>query len=147
MNLLDAEQHIIDRLKEEIPDAKTVASSAAIVGMSPDGMTPFLPALFTQPGAAQVAVYAGNYQAQAEDVEWLVVAVVKMLPDINNLTSNYAPAGELLGKVAASLAGWSPAADYRPLRYVGRDEPEFSPGYVEFALHFSARRLFTGTGG
>lgn len=147
MNLLDAEQAIINRLKDQILDAKLVASTANIVGLLPDGITPFLPALFTQPGSAEVLDYAGNGLGTAEETEWIVVAAVKLLPDAANMASSYAPVGELLGNVATALAGWSPLPHYRPLRYAGRDEPEFSPGYVEFALRFSARRLFSGTGG
>jgi hypothetical protein len=146
LDLLDAEAAMQQRLREQIKEVKLVASTAAIVGLQHDGLTPHLPALFTHPGPAEVTDYAGNGQAQAEQVEWVVVAVVKLLPD-PTMQSNFSPAGKLLGQAVRALAGWKPLAHYRPLRYLGRDEPEFSPGYAEFPLRFAALRMFSGTGG
>jgi len=150
IDLLDAEQPIIDRLKAQVTGITglTVASTASIVGSLPDALMHKLPALLVQPGAGTVAAYAGNGQAAAEDGEWIVVAVVKLIPDVVNLSKTYqAAAGALIGKTLEALAGWAPSPNYRPMKYVSRDEPEFWPGYVEFPLHFTTRRVFTGTGG
>ena len=73
-----------------------------------------------------------------------MVAVVKLIPDPVNLDVTYqAAAGSLIAKTLAALAGFA-MAGYRPMKYAGRDEPLFSPGYVEFALRFTVQRMTMG---
>lgn len=148
LNLLDAEALIIARLKLQLAGVAglSVASAASIAGLLPQDVTKLLPALFTVPGAAEVPSHSSDGLAQAQDETWTVVAAVKLLPDAT-LAQTFAAAGDLLGQAAQALAGWAPSASYRPMKYLGREEPDFSAGYVEFALRFSVRRLFTGTGG
>jgi hypothetical protein len=149
IDLLDAEPLILARLVAQVTGVTglNVTSSASIVDTLPDALMPKLPLLVVQPGAGEVTAYAGNGQAAAENGEWIVVAVVKLIPDPVALDVTYqSTAGVLIGKTLEALAGWAPAG-YRPFRYAGRDEPVFSPGYVEFALRFTTQHMTLGTGG
>jgi len=144
MNLLDAEPLIIARLKAQITDVKTIASAATIAGAL--DIAGLLDGIFLQPGSASVVSSAGNGIAQTEEETWLVVAVAALVPDTDTLAGDYQAMGALLGKIVAALAGWAPAG-YRPMRYVGREDPLVEAGQAEFPLRFSVRRIFSGTGG
>ena len=91
IDLLDAEQPIVDRLKAQVTGVTNlnVTSSASIVDMLADALMPKLPMLALQPGAGEVTAYAGNGQAAAETGEWIVVAVVKLIPDPVGLFYRY----------------------------------------------------------
>ena len=145
IDLLEAEPLLIARLKTITGvTGLNVTSSASIVDVMPEALMPKLPLLALQPGAGEVTDYAGNGQAAAEVGEWIVVAVVKLIPDPVNLDVTYqAAAGSLIAKTLAALAGFA-MAGYRPMKYAGRDEPLFSPGYVEFALRFTVQRMTMG---
>ena len=143
MNLLDAEPLILARLAAQIPGVR-VASAATIAGTL--DIANLLPAVFVQPGGAEVVSYSGNSLANAEDETWYVIAADKLVPDTVGLAGNYQAIGLLLGQIAAALAGWAPTG-YRPFKYAGRDEPAIEPGQAEFPLRFTTRRIFTGTGG
>lgn len=145
INLLDAEALLITRLKAQLTGIQTVASAASVAGAQPEDLTPLLPAFFTQPGAGEAVSDAGNGLAAQQEETWIVVGVFKLLPD-QTLAATYDTAGDWLGKAAQALAGWAPSASYRPMKYAGRDEPDYAPGYVEFPLRFTVRRMFSGTG-
>jgi hypothetical protein len=147
IDLLEAEPLLITRLKTITGvTGLTVTSSASIVDSLPEALMPKLPLIALQPGGGEVTAYAGNGQAAAEDGEWIVVAVVKLVPDPVNFDVTYqGTAGTVIKKIVDVLAGFK-MAGYRPLKYAGRDEPVFSPGYVEFALRFIAPRMTLGTG-
>lgn len=144
MNLLDAEPLILARLAAQVSGVR-VASAATIAGVVE--LAGLLPAVFVQPGGAEVVSVAGNGIAQAQEEIWLVVAVTPLLPDTTDLLGNYQAMGELLGKIVAALAGWQPSSAYRPLRYAGREDPVIEAGQAEFPLRFTVRRIFSGTGG
>jgi len=145
MNLLDAEPLIVARLKAQLPEVKTIASAATIAGVV--DIANLLDGVFVQPGPADVVSSAGNGIAQAEEEIWLVVAVTPLLPDTDTLAGDYQAMGALLGKIAEALAGWQPSSAYRPMRYLGREDPLVEAGQAEFPLRFSVRRIFSGTGG
>lgn len=147
INLLDAEPLIITRLKTKLGATVTVASTASIAGLLPQDITRLLGAggaVFLQPDAGSLLSDGSSFEQIAEQGEWLVVVVVKHLPDTATLAADYQTAGTLIGQVLEALSAWNPnaAGGYMQIQYLGRDIPEISPGYAEFPMRFAVPRWF-----
>lgn len=139
MNLLGAEQAIIDQIKAGCPSATQVVSGAVIAGSL--DITEYLPIVVVQPGAGSVSdeSYGGGQLVEQQD--WLIAVGIKCVADRSTMGTTYAgQAGGLIGEVIKALAGWAPApnagAAWEPMYYTGRAEPLIEPGYAEFPLTF-----------
>jgi hypothetical protein len=145
MNLLEEEPLILARLRARIPDpAIAIASVASIVGTV--NITPLCPALFLQPGGAEIAPLKPQAHAMGEDRQWTLIAALGHVPDPKGLASTYQEAGELLGLAHAALVGWCPGEGFGHVHYAGRDEPVVSAGYIEFPIRFTVLRAYTVPG-
>jgi hypothetical protein len=133
MNLLAAENAIVARLREQIPDVD-VGSVAAIAGSL--DITSRLPFMFVQPGGSQPSDIRGGGRAALDQQTWVVQVMVGTPPDKRFLDSSYQDAGELLGRVYQALTGWSVGAGSTPFRYQGRPEPHLELGWAAFPIAF-----------
>lgn len=104
-NWLQAEQLIIDRLKEKVPEAKLVV-----------GMPDFDVQIIGQKCPALVVIYQGDRMGgnaehgavQVVDQIWSVVVATRSAAKIEHGEASRAEAGDLLTKAIRSLSGWNP---------------------------------------
>lgn len=133
MNLLALEPLILARLAATVQNAE-ITSVASIAGAI--DITRRLPLIFIQPAAADAADVRGDGRAALDVQRWVVFVITQAVPDKRYLEANYQDAGELLGQVFVSLAGWSAGPGYGPMKYAGRLEPHIELGSAAFPVAF-----------
>jgi hypothetical protein len=115
-----------------------VTSAASIIGTI--DISHLLPLIAIQPADSDAVDSSGDFKANLEDRNWLVMVAVGHVPDPTGLSRTYAPHGKLLGLIYNWLAGWTPGPGFKRMRYGGRAETQIAPGHIEFPMRFAIRR-------
>jgi hypothetical protein len=140
-HVLVAEQLIIDRIIDQVPDFKTVDNPSLLAGLNDIG--PLLPGCFVMPGPADISSQQTNGTGVVEEQDWQLIIIVahQAFKNENRLTED--TAGELMQACIGALSGWRPGQNefFRPFTYAGRAEPNYNSGYAEFPLSFKIRKM------
>lgn len=139
---LAAEELIVDRLKDQVAELRTVTTAAELAAVAE---------MRQKPTPSAIVVYDGddvptNPQSQAKQgarhkavQRWLVVLAVKNVADQRAGSSARRDAGPLIAKIMNALAGWQlPLPGVRPLSRAGSPGPAFEKGYGYFPILFTA---------
>ncbi len=131
--LFDAEEGIIQRLREEVPELKTVDSAALIAGST--SFTDLLPAAFVEPGGG-IVDSASGYDDLPLKQTWSVLLVVPHHRIRPGDSSSAQRAGSLAVAIIRALHGWSPETAGDPLLFTEHLDPVSSIGWALFELRF-----------
>lgn len=139
MDLLAAEQLIIDRLTAQVRDVKVTGMADLQSGAAARQITPRLD-----------VIYAGHQVLEQKgcsvrlQLRYLVVVAVRSARDTAGGSGARREAGPLLGAALAALAGWKPDASHGALRAVTPFAPIFEAGFGYFPLLFTTTRSIQG---
>ena len=140
MNMLVAEQNIIDRINSLITGFTTVGNPSIIAGLRDIG--PLLPGCFVMPGPGEISAQERNKAGAVEEQEWTLIIIVGHQYDDASDGITEAIAGGLMADCIAALSGWHPGSGFiRPFVYAGREAPTYGLGYAEFPLTFTIKKL------
>lgn len=133
-NLLSAEAAIVARIRDQVPDLRTVASASILAGE--DDVARYCPAAFVLP-AQGVEVKRGNESIlKVERQYWQVVVAVANIKDPLDAATAAAAAGKFLAAIRRALWSWAPTADHTVMLWESRPAPYYEVGYCEFPVLF-----------
>lgn len=135
-NLLSAGVAILDRLRDQVPDFRTVEPAAFLSAQ--DDIAPLCPAAFVVPGHGEEVKRGDESILTVERQYWQVTVCVAYLHDDTDPGAADAAAGKLLALVRKALWAWAPSADHSVLQWVDRPAPFYETGYAEFPVRFRA---------
>ncbi|MGR9051373.1 MAG: phage tail terminator protein [Gammaproteobacteria bacterium] len=144
MNLFAAEQLLIDKIKADVTRFNTVDNPSVIAGLTDLG--PLLPACIVMPGAGEVKDDDRLLPGIVEYQDWHLVVIVGHQYDEATNGQTESIAGELVYRTIKAISGFKPETSpnerfLRPFVYLGREEPEYGLGYVEFPLLFRIKKV------
>jgi hypothetical protein len=138
-NYFGAEDAIVKRLQEQVPELKAVLTPFSIGDMVES----------SQPSPAVHVIYggdavsgneAGNGTRRTIDQRWLVVLAVRTpKAQLQNTSEIRVLSGELIPKVLRSLQGWAPVEWMRPLGRVSGPAAGYSSSFAYFPFMFEGR--------
>lgn len=133
-NLFSAEQPIIDRLADKLLDIQdiTVGSASKVAGAYDPAE--FAPGVFVFAGSGAVKTDALKHTVTADNQRWQISVFVAHHAGASS--SSATRAGEILARVFDCLLGWRPTDNHSALKLVGRADPFYEPGFVEFPVFF-----------
>jgi len=136
-DLFTAQSAIVSRLTSQVTTASSYYGSQ-LVGGNSQAVT--LPCLIVAPGPAETPTSAHSDQGGAiwENHRWRIGVRVSMDTGAAAASRAEPLAGTLCGSVIAALKGWAPATGHNALRYVAREEMQYSAeaGYAEVWMLF-----------
>jgi hypothetical protein len=138
-NYFGAEDAIVKRLQEQVPELKAVLTPFSIGDMVES----------SQPSPAVHVIYGGDVVSGNEtgngarrtiDQRWLVVLAVRTpKAQLQNTSEIRVLSGELIPKVLRSLQGWAPVEWMRPLGRVSGPAAGYSSSFAYFPFMFEGR--------
>lgn len=138
-NYFGAEDAIVKRLTEQVPELKAVLTPFSIGDMVES----------SQPSPAVHVIYGGDVVSGNEtgngarrtiDQRWLVVLAVRTpKAQLQNTSEIRVLSGELIPKVLRSLQGWAPVEWMRPLGRVSGPAAGYSSSFAYFPFMFEGR--------
>ena len=138
-NYFGAEDAIVKRLQEQVPELKAVLTPFSIGDMVES----------SQPSPAVHIIYGGDVVSGNEtgngarrtiDQRWLVVLAVRTpKAQLQNTSEIRVLSGELIPKVLRSLQGWAPVEWMRPLGRVSGPAAGYSSSFAYFPFMFEGR--------
>jgi hypothetical protein len=138
-NYFGAEDAIVKRLEEQVPELKAVLTPFSIGDMVES----------SQPSPAVHVIYGGDVVSGNEtgngarrtiDQRWLVVLAVRTpKAQLQNTSEIRVLSGELIPKVLRSLQGWAPVEWMRPLGRVSGPAAGYSSSFAYFPFMFEGR--------
>jgi hypothetical protein len=146
MNLLiedyfGAEEAIVERLREAIPELKDVLTPFSIGDMLESSQpSPCIHIIYG--GDVLPTVEAGKGEARAVGQRWLVVLAVRTpKAQLQKTTEIRKIAGATIPKILQSLQGWKPVEWMRPLGRVSGPAAGYSSSFAYFPFMFEGRIL------
>ena len=144
-NYLKAWDAIIERVRSEMPELADVLSAPDIAVIREDQQrTPNVQVLYDgdivdggEGGSA------GRGAAQVVLQRFVLWVVVKNVRRAERMKDAFDEVGPLVSKVIAALAGWAPAAEFRPMRRTNALKPAYSPGFVYVPIAFQTQLITT----
>ncbi|MEW8253770.1 MAG: hypothetical protein AB2747_05410 [Candidatus Thiodiazotropha taylori] len=138
-NLFLIEQQLIERVRDNMPSLKTVAS-ASVVSSKTDIKT-LCDGVFLIPGAGDAQSQSGSV---ALDQQWTVIVAVRSNFDPADIDTTAIQGGDLCAQVIQLLHDWSPTGEYFNMQFAGHGNAYFGAGYGEFPLYFNVKSVFRG---
>jgi hypothetical protein len=140
-NLFSLEPLLITRIRDNMPELKTVGSSS-LVSQKQDIVT-LCDGVFFIPGAGDATA---NSRAVLIDQQWDVIVAVKHSYDQNDIETLAKKGGDICGQVIKLLHDWKPSTsnDSFDMRFAGHGNAYFGAGYGEFPLFFNVKSVFRG---
>lgn len=135
-NYLLAEQLIIDRLRDQVPELAFIDGSRSVQEVVSRAVpTPAALVLFG--GDTVKASDSGAMGAiQVVDQKWLIELVVRDDWAIESGSGERLQAGFLISKVIKALAGWYPSNEHREMRRTQAAIPVYEQGEGFYQLAF-----------
>lgn len=133
-NLFSAEAAIVARIRDQVPDLRTVASASILAGE--DDIAKYCPAAFVLPAQGEEVRRADNSVLKVERQYWQVVVAVKNIKDPLDTATAAAEAGKYLAAIRRALWAWEPTTDHMAMIWVDRPAPFYETGYCEFPVLF-----------
>ena len=145
-NLYALESRIIERLREKVPQFKTVACGSAIGSEISTLIDPA--AAFVVPRAFRFDGDAGKGRSVKIVQPWEIIICVPHVHDLATLEGTAYQAGIYIYPSIAALAGWKPTNDYAEFRLAPeQSDPEFGiAGRAEFPILFETHFVIRGLG-
>jgi hypothetical protein len=140
-NLFALEPLLIARIRDSLPELKTVGSSS-LISQKQDIVT-LCDAVFVIPGSGDGTANSGSVLI---DQQWDVVVAVTKNYDQSDIETTAMKAGILCGQVIKLLHNWKPSTpnDSFDMRFAGHGNAYFGAGYGEFPLFFNVKSVFRG---
>ena len=140
-NYLSAEQPIVDRIKELIPElGNSVFSAADLDGVSEAKQVhPAVHVLYYGDRVAEGMGRSSNGEVQCVDQDWYVVLVIKNARTQITGEAARTDAGPLVIKLLKSLQGWAPSIEHSPLKRINGAKPGFKGGFAYLPFCFTTR--------
>lgn len=143
-NLLAAEQPIIQRIQQLMPELAGVFAAADLDGVAESKqITPAVHVLYFGDVPVEGSGRSNNGEVQTLDQLWYAVLVVKNVRQQGlrggEESAVRSAAGPLAYKLSKALQGFAPTLEHTPLRRVKGVAPGFKAGYAYIPLLFSTR--------
>lgn len=144
-NFLEAEEHIVARLKDALSALRPgvhVLTAAELAGLA-EGTQP-TPAVHVLWNGFQVLETSHDGTAARLDHTWLVAAAVRNVRDVKSGAAARAEAGKLVMRAGRALMGFRPPANVcGPLRLVSGPGAGYSKaGFLYLPLAFKVESVF-----
>jgi hypothetical protein len=138
-NYFTAEQPIIDRLKEQLPEIRVISSSRNLdTVIRSNAITPGAHVIFDGEGIEEDSRHrVGSKQIVYQ--KWLVVLSIKSNRDIPTGSGIRWEAGPLLLKINNALQGWKPATGFGGMAKAPSKVPVYQDNIGHFSLSFTSR--------
>lgn len=135
---LCAEQLIIERLRQQIPDLRAVLAAADLADLTEAQQT--TPAVHVIYDGDRLGDSAGRGAGQMVYQRWLTVVTVRSARGQRSGAGAREVAGPIITEVIQSLAGWAPSDAHQPLVRVSAPRPHYSAGgYAYIPLAWETR--------
>lgn len=139
-NYFEAEESIIKRLRESVPELKDVLTPFSVGDMVESSQpSPSVHVIYA--GDSVVANEAGKGTNRMIDQKWLIVLAVRTpKAQLQHTSEIRTLAGPLIPKVLGCLQGWAPTDWMRPLgRASGGPSAGYSSSFAYFPFMFEGR--------
>ena len=129
-HFLAAEGAIVERLREQCPEARAVSTAADMQAIEQRQQT--TPALYVLYDGYEPEQAVGRGRVQRVTQRWLVVAAVRNVAAPHRGDAARDAAGPLLTHTLEALQGWTPARGYSPLRLQDAPGAQWMAGFAYF---------------
>lgn len=138
-NYFEAEEAIVARLKERVPELKDVLTPFSIGDMLESSQpSPTVHVIYG--GDAFPANDAGKGEIRTVGQRWLIVLAVRSTKaQLQQTTEIRNIAGVLIPKILQALQGWTPVEWMRPLGRVSSPAAGYSSSFAYFPFMFEGR--------
>jgi len=141
-NYLAAEQLLIERLKQAVPEFARVSDWSEYSTL--DESIAITPAAYVVYGGDQLRPAGGRGEVQRIDQIWGVVIVVRNVAQRLAGTAIREEAGPLMMQVLRALMGWQLADQLRPLERMAAPRPQYEKLVGYFPLQFATGLIIKG---
>lgn len=137
----------VEHLRANTTGLSEVSTVKKLAGYKSTSNVP-LDSVYVFPGESDVVDHEGDENIQSEIEIYKTVICVAHIDDPSESEFDTADekAGVILRQLQPILIGWRPAAGYKAVKYVGREEPYYDSdnGYAEFPALWKTGFLMTG---
>lgn len=141
-NYLAAEQLIITRLKETVPELVDVSDWSDYASINEAAIrTPSAYVLYLGDRPREAG---GKGEVQRADQIWGVMIVVRNVAQRPGGGEIRETAGPLMMRTLRALMGWQPAPQYRPLERMPAPRPDYRDSVGYFPLQFATGVIIKG---
>lgn len=145
-NYLSAEQLIVTRLKERVPELVGAFSAADLDSVQEAKQThPAAHVLYYGDRIVEGSGRSSIGDCQTVDQVWYVILVVKNARTQLTNEAARADAGPLILKILKALQGWQPSPEHSPMKRVNGAAPGFKSGFAYLPFCFTTRITVTAS--